>query len=222
MSWLTRLLSSSPPSASVSRRGFVASAGALAAGTLIADDAQAASEPALVDADGLPIAPEDRLALGADGRPGDEPFIGTIMLAGFNFAPRGWAFCNGQLLPINQYQALFSILGTIYGGDGRTTFGLPDLRGRVPIHEGQGSGLSPFSLGSKGGTEAAPLTAHTHPLPEVQVRGTGTQIVGYPNEGATGTTVATSTTAVGGSDNVQPTLAVNFVIALEGLFPSRS
>ena len=80
-----------------------------------------------------------------------EPFLGQIQLFGFNFAPRGWAFCNGQLLPISQNSALFSLLGTIYGGDGRTTFGLPDLRGRNAIHFGQGPGLPNFAIGSKGG-----------------------------------------------------------------------
>lgn len=82
-----------------------------------------------------------------------EPFIGQIQSFGFNFAPRSWAQCNGQLLPIAQNQALFSLLGTIYGGDGRTTFGLPDLRGRVPMHEGKGSGLTDRKLGHKFGQE---------------------------------------------------------------------
>lgn len=82
-----------------------------------------------------------------------EPFIGEIMMVGFNFAPRGWALCDGQLLAINQNTALFSLLGTTYGGDGRTTFGLPDLRGRVPLHQGQGYGLSPRSMGAKSGSE---------------------------------------------------------------------
>ena len=83
----------------------------------------------------------------------NEPFLGEIMIVASNFPPRGWAFCDGQLLAINQYQALYSLLGTTYGGDGRTTFGLPDLRGRVPIHAGTGPGLTPRSLGAKGGTE---------------------------------------------------------------------
>lgn len=96
-----------------------------------------------------------------------EPFIGQIMLFGGNFAPRGWALCDGQLLPISQYTALFSILGTTYGGDGESTFGLPDLRGRVAVHEGDGPGLDPKSLGEKGGQNEVSLTAnnlpsHTH------------------------------------------------------------
>jgi microcystin-dependent protein len=96
-----------------------------------------------------------------------EPFIGQIQTYGFNFAPRGWALCDGQLLPISQNTALFSLLGTIYGGDGRTTFALPDLRGRAPIHMGNGPGLSTRKIGSKGGSEFVTLTeaqmpAHDH------------------------------------------------------------
>lgn len=96
-----------------------------------------------------------------------EPFIGEIILFAGNFAPRGWAFCDGQLLPISQNTALFSILGTTYGGDGRTTFGLPDLRGRVPIHEGTGAGLPGYYLGSRGGEYAhllsvAEMPSHSH------------------------------------------------------------
>src|SRR3954465_13916452 len=95
------------------------------------------------------------------------PFIGQISLFGGNFAPRGWAFCKGQLLAISQNTALFSILGTTYGGNGQTTFALPDLRGRVPIHFGQGPGLSSYALGETGGAETTTLTvnelpAHTH------------------------------------------------------------
>ena len=96
-----------------------------------------------------------------------EPFVGEIRMFAGNFAPRGWAFCDGQLLSVSDNDALFSLLGTIYGGDGRTTFGLPDLRGRIPIHAGQGSGLSNRRLGSKGGAEQVTVTVnqtptHTH------------------------------------------------------------
>jgi microcystin-dependent protein len=99
-----------------------------------------------------------------------EPFIGQIMLVPYNFAPRGWAFCNGQLLSIAQNTALFSLLGTTYGGNGQTTFALPDLRGRVPISSGQGPGLGSYDLGQIGGAESVTLTtnqmpAHTHQLP---------------------------------------------------------
>jgi microcystin-dependent protein len=98
-----------------------------------------------------------------------EPFLGMIITVGFNFAPQGWAMCNGQLLPINQNQALFSLLGTTYGGNGTTTFALPDLRGRVPAHFGQGPGLSSFVLGQAAGSESVTLAltqipAHTHAI----------------------------------------------------------
>ena len=98
-----------------------------------------------------------------------EPFVGEIRMFAGNFAPRGWAFCDGQLLAVSQNDALFSLLGTIYGGDGRTTFGLPDLRGRVPIHAGSGPGLSPRRLGAKAGAENVTLTvnqlpSHSHRL----------------------------------------------------------
>jgi microcystin-dependent protein len=92
-----------------------------------------------------------------------EPFLAQIIMFGGNFAPRGWAFCDGQLLPINSYQAVFSLLGTTYGGDGRTTFGLPDLRSRSPVHEGAGPGLSPISLGQRGGTPTTTLTTLNMP-----------------------------------------------------------
>src|ERR1041385_3867939 len=91
------------------------------------------------------------------------PFLGAICMFGFNFAPRGWAFCNGQILPIAQNTALFSLLGTTYGGNGQTTFALPDLRGRVPIHFGQGPGLSLYDLGQVGGSETVTLTPSTMP-----------------------------------------------------------
>ena len=93
-----------------------------------------------------------------------EPFLGEIRLMGFNFAPRGWAFCNGQLLPISQNSALFSLFGTIYGGDGRTTFALPELRGRVAIHHGHGPGLREYRIGQKGGAETMTLTTPNMPL----------------------------------------------------------
>jgi len=98
-----------------------------------------------------------------------EPFIGEIRTFGFNFAPRGWARCDGSILPISQHSALFSLIGTIYGGDGRTTFALPDLRGRSAVHEGQGPGLTPRTIGERGGRESVVLTpnelpSHTHAL----------------------------------------------------------
>src|SRR5712691_3143496 len=99
-----------------------------------------------------------------------DPFLGEIILVPYNFAPRGWAFCEGQLLPINQNTALFSLLGTTYGGDGRTTFALPDLRGRVPVGSGQGPGLSSYDLGSTGGDEAVTLAPSELPARSPAVR----------------------------------------------------
>ena len=176
-----------------------------------------------------------------------DPFLGQIMLFGGNFAPRGWAFCEGQLLPINSNQALFSILGTTYGGDGRTTFGLPDLRGRVAIHPGRGPGLSDKRLGQKGGAEEHTLRAneipqHDHPA---QFRlgqamadskdGNGKSLsvnTGYgtftnqaPDSNkklANGSVVVGPAGGNQAHNNMQPYLAVNYIIALQGIFPSRS
>lgn len=162
------------------------------------------------------------------------------MFAG-NFAPRGWAFCDGQLLAVSQNDALFSLLGTIYGGDGRTTFGLPDLRGRIPVHAGSGPGLSPRQLGAKGGAEKVTLTTnqiatHTHPLtastnnvsasePTEHVLGQPSSVDLYrPNTTPDTNMAASAIQGVGGSQphsNVQPFLCVNFIIALFGIYPSR-
>jgi len=171
-----------------------------------------------------------------------EPFIGEIRMFAGNFAPRDWAFCSGQLLPISQNDALFSLLGTIYGGDGRTTFGLPDLRGRVPVHQGQGAGLSDWPIGAKGGAETASLTiqqiaAHGHELrvssaAGVQNQPDGAFLAGSPNVRLfrpQETNDALSPDAIGQSaggaqthNNVMPYLCVNFIIALFGIYPSRS
>ncbi|MDQ6777385.1 MAG: tail fiber protein, partial [Actinomycetota bacterium] len=102
-----------------------------------------------------------------------EPFLGEVRTFGFNFAPRGWAFCNGQLLPISQNTALFSLLGTQYGGDGIQTFALPDLRGRVGIHQGSGPGLSPYAIGQTGGTETVTLTSNEMPAHNHSVNASG-------------------------------------------------
>lgn len=171
-----------------------------------------------------------------------DPFIGQIMCAGFNFAPRGWARLDGQLLPINQNQALFSLLGTNYGGNGQTTFALPDLRGRTLIHDGQGSGLSARQLGERGGSEAAPLTAanlppHSHqvaPLgsnndatsvsPSGKVAASKARTTLYADPVSTVSMAPTTTSSVGGGvpvDKMPPFLAINCFIALEGIFPSR-
>ena len=173
-----------------------------------------------------------------------QPFIGEIVMFGGNFAPRSWAFCDGQLLPIASNTALFSILGTTYGGDGRTTFGLPDLRGRVAMHPGNGPGLTPRSLGQKSGVENVTLTTQQIPSHNHNMRlgaGDGNQkqginrylaVTDLGNESiwtdaapasATMNTAAISQT--GGSQehtNIQPFLCVNFIIALQGLFPSRN
>ena len=165
-----------------------------------------------------------------------EPFLGQIMLFAGNFAPAGWAFCNGQLLSIQQNTALFSILGTTYGGNGQTTFALPDLRGRAPIHFGQGPGLSSYSLGQIAGVETVTLNvtqlpAHQHAQPASNAE----QDTNRPNNAvpARGGVYAASgdgsaldpSTAVGGNqphENRPPYLAMNYVIALQGIFPSRN
>lgn len=170
-----------------------------------------------------------------------EPFVGEIRMFAGNFAPRGWAFCDGQLLAVSQNDALFSLLGTIYGGDGRTTFGLPELRGRIPIHAGSGPGLSSRQLGAKGGAEKVSLTvnqlpSHTHQMKASSDSGSAAS----PNNSTVGRTanfdlfrangtpgVNMSTNAipnVGGGQshtNLQPFLCIHFVIALLGIYPSR-
>ena len=169
-----------------------------------------------------------------------EPFLAEIRIFGFNFAPRGWALCDGQILPINQYQALYSLMGTTYGGDGRTTFALPDLRGRVPLHEGQGSGLTNRALGGGGGAEQvsvsiAQMPSHGHSLqatsdpanstaPAARVPATTTDdLYGPPEDLVNSAAAAVQTTGVGaGHSNLQPYLVLNFCIALSGLFPSRN
>lgn len=171
-----------------------------------------------------------------------DPFLGEIILFAGNFAPRGWAFCDGQLLPISQYSALFSILGTTYGGDGRTTFALPDLRGRVPIHQGRGPGLSDYRLGAKGGQEHVTLTtnqipSHSHGVNAVSATGNDASpqnnylanTTGLDREYSNSTPdirmSANMISNTGGGqshENRQPFLALNYIIALQGVFPSRS
>lgn len=174
-----------------------------------------------------------------------EPFLAQIMLFGGNFAPRGWAFCDGQLMPIASYSALFSLLGTTYGGDGRTTFGLPDLRGRVPMHAGNGPGLSPRLIGQAVGTESvtlseAELPSHNHEVLVAAATATNNRARGdaigrsdiyvdnIPADPTTQPSVAlnenTIANAGGGQGhyNMQPTLCINYIIALQGIFPSRS
>ncbi len=171
-----------------------------------------------------------------------DPFIGQIIMFGGNFAPRGWALCDGQLLQISQFQALFSILGTTYGGDGRTTFGLPDLRGRVSVHPGNGPGLSSYNLGQKGGAEQVTLNttqipAHNHLVSCVSANGNQGAPAGHIPAGesvaaasvwsdanADGTMKSSMIQNTGGNkqhENRQPYQAVNYIIALTGVFPSR-
>ncbi len=164
-----------------------------------------------------------------------EPFIGQIILFAGNFAPRGYALCAGQLLPIAQNTALFSILGTTYGGNGQTTFALPDLRGRVPIGPGQGPGLSNHDLGEVSGEESHTLTVgelpqHSH-LPQVANGGQTTNRAagGVPANGGVYSTSPNASGAPTGPagnnqphNNLQPYLGLNYCIALEGIFPSRN
>lgn len=182
-----------------------------------------------------------------------EPFLAQIVMFGSNFAPRGWAFCDGQLLAISQFSALFSLLGTTYGGDGRTTFALPDLRGRNPIHPGNGPGLPSYRLGQKGGNpthtmNVTEMPSHNHSAtatsqvraesrpgsvtdPSGNILAAGSTIF-RPNSPADDvnmdpamvqTNVTVNNNGGNQSFNVQdPYLAVNFIIALVGIFPSRS
>ena len=170
-----------------------------------------------------------------------DPFVAEIRILACNFAPTGWAMCNGQLLPISQNTALFSLLGTYYGGDGKSTFALPNLQGSAPIHQGQGNGLSLYDLGQTGGSETVTLLqtempAHAHQAsgasgngptsPANNTWGTGvgrtpppTYVNGSPN-----VTMGNAISVAGGSqphNNMQPYLTLNFCIAMQGIFPPR-
>lgn len=178
-----------------------------------------------------------------------DQYVGEIRMVGFNFAPQGWALCNGQILPISQYQALFSLLGTTYGGNGQTSFGLPDLQGRVPINQGTGLGLSTYTMGQSSGNENVTLLLnqmpqHNHLVGVSNQPGSvadptnGTLAKGnsgagrepvlvsdYVTSAATGNLAATTISQAGGSvphNNIQPYLCINFIIALVGIFPPRS
>jgi microcystin-dependent protein len=177
-----------------------------------------------------------------------DPFVAEIRIYPFNFAPRGWAFCNGQIMPISQNTALFSLLGTTYGGDGKSTFALPDLQGAAPMHPGQGPGLSLRDLGETGGAEFVTLTdaempSHAHtlqgfvnpiaPQPGNSVQAAGNALAalsegaGYVSGGPSPNVANMALQAVGiagGSqphNNMQPYLTLNFCIALQGIFPAR-
>ncbi|MFX0557710.1 phage tail protein [Maribacter sp. CXY002] len=169
-----------------------------------------------------------------------EPYLAQIILFAGNFAPRGWAFCHGQILPISQNQALFSLLGTIYGGDGRTTFALPDLRGRVPIGVGQGPGLPNYREGQKVGSHITilntnQLPSHNHgvsmPAKEEAnsdvpnnhfVAGAGFDGFGTTSDTTMGALPQNNVGANQEINNMQPSQALNYIICLQGIFPSRS
>lgn len=179
-----------------------------------------------------------------------QPYLGEIRMVGFNFAPAGWQLCNGQTLPIQQYAALFSLLGTTYGGNGTSTFQLPNLQSRVPIHQGTGIGLSTYVIGQASGTENVTLLynnmpIHNHTIGVSTANGSSTapsnNILAVTNGGndrapsagnldfvttaANATMAPTAVSQAGGSiphTNIQPYLVVNFIIALTGIFPSRN
>lgn len=248
----TRLANRIAPEATpdpASRRDFfrtAAGVGAAAVGgsMLLTDEAAARAERfgiapgTVVDAQGRP----------ASGGGTLEPFIAQIILFAGNFPPRGWAFCDGQLLPINQFQALFSLVGTSYGGDGRTTFALPDLRGRSPIGPRTGPGFATYREGQKGGTEnvflnTANLPSHNHPATVAIGRSSSpgttadpagavpavpaSSIPQYVPDASADATLNEPVTVgnAGGSQpfsNRDPYLAINYIIALQGVFPSRN
>jgi microcystin-dependent protein len=177
-----------------------------------------------------------------------EPYVGEIRMAGFNFAPVGWALCNGQLLAIAQNEVLFTLIGTTYGGDGQVTFGLPNLQGRIPINQGQGPGLSPYAIGQSGGSETAALTAaqlpqHGHALQAKadaasSANPTGdylarASIPSLPSGGVPVYTPASAAAAMNAGaiapsgasqphENMMPFQCVNFIISLFGIFPTQN
>jgi microcystin-dependent protein len=171
-----------------------------------------------------------------------DPFVAEIRIVGFNFAPKGWAFCNGQLMPISQNTALFALIGTFYGGDGKSTFGLPDLQGSAPMHQGQGPALTSRVIGESGGEQSVTLIQSELPAHAHQVSantGSGNQTSPTNNvwsslagrtppplySNASDTTMSPMATGVTGGgqphNNMPPYLALNFIIALQGIFPPR-
>ena len=171
-----------------------------------------------------------------------QPFVGEIRMFGGNFAPAGWAFCSGQLMPISENETLFNLIGTTYGGDGQETFALPDLQGRIPIHAGQGPGISQsYQLGESAGAESVTLTVsqmpiHTHALIASSDPGNATSPGGnllanpfntfpyFPASGALQLSAQTLQPAGGSQphDNMMPFLCVSFIISLFGIFPSQT
>lgn len=169
-----------------------------------------------------------------------DPFIAEIRVFPFNFAPRGWAQCNGQILPISQNTALFSLLGTVYGGDGKSTFALPNLQGSIPLHPGQGQGLSLRDLGEQGGSSAVTLLhseipAHTHSAraapdsADLQIPAAGRSLaraggLAYAPAASLTPMAPEGVSPTGGDlphNNLMPTLTLNFCIALQGVYPPR-
>jgi microcystin-dependent protein len=170
-----------------------------------------------------------------------DPFVAEIRIFPFNFAPKGWAFCDGQLLPLSQNTALFSLLGTTYGGDGKSNFALPDMQGNVPMHPGQGPGLSLHDLGETGGSETVTLLeskmpSHSHSWTASKGDGIDTNAANelfakgigigmYAAPGALVNLADSAITPAGGDqphNNMQPYLTLNFCIALQGVFPPRT
>ena len=168
-----------------------------------------------------------------------QPYVGEIRMFGGNFAPVGWAFCNGQLLPISENETLFQLIGTTYGGDGQENFGLPNLQGRIPIHQGAGPGLSNYTIGELGGVETVTLTTqqmpvHNHALiaslnvggasnPGNQMLAAGTNVQFFRKIAPDVTMAPNIIGPVGGSqphDNMMPYLCINFILSLFGLFPN--
>jgi len=175
-----------------------------------------------------------------------DPFVAEIRIFPFNFAPKGWAFCDGQILPLSQNTALFSLLGTTYGGDGKSNFALPNMQGNAPMHPGQGPGLSLHDLGETGGSDTVSLLeseipAHTHALMADSGRGVGNRVTTpasttaiadgsgvspYLNTSANLTNLSGNAVAPAGGNqphnNLQPYLTLNFCIALQGVYPPRT
>ncbi|WP_210492450.1 tail fiber protein [Patulibacter sp. SYSU D01012] len=170
-----------------------------------------------------------------------QPYVGEIRLFAGNFAPASWAFCDGQLMQIADNEVLFQLIGTTYGGDGQETFGLPDLRGRVPLHMGQGPGLQSYVIGEAAGVEDVTLTvpqlpSHSHALtastgpgvaisPQNAVLGASPDVTMYLRDGTTTDLPPATAGPVGGSqphDNVMPTLTLSYIISLYGIFPSQT
>ncbi|MCG8354533.1 MAG: tail fiber protein [Kiloniellales bacterium] len=168
------------------------------------------------------------------------PFIGEIRMFAGTFAPQGWAFCDGQLINVRDNEALFSVIGSVYGGDGRTTFGLPDMRGRLPIHAGSGLGLTPRAIGARGGSETVSVTEsqlpqHTHalqgtsdladrqaPANSVPARGVANLWSEDFDSDPMSTQAITSIGGGGSHNNLMPFAVINFIIATTGLIPTQT